>query len=58
MSNGLEPIKPLATKLQKWNQYVYQAFILVGNAIHNSEDTGEEIDKQFATWFEFAKEMA
>ena len=56
--NMLEPIKALATKLQNRNQNFYQAFKIADNIIHDLEDTREEIDKEFATWFEFAKEIS
>ena len=56
--NGLEPLKPLVTKLQKCNQDIYQAYQMIYQVINDLRETKDDMDEEFHHWYEMACEMA
>ena len=56
--NGLEPLKPLVTKLQKRNQDIYHAYHMIDQVISDLNDTKRDIENEFKRWFKFAIDMA
>ena len=56
--NALQIVKPLASKLQKTDQDVYQAFQMIDGAIERLEQMRESIDKEFSDWYHEADELA
>ena len=56
--NGLEPFKPLVTKLQKRNQGIYHAYHMIDQVISDLKDTKRNIESGFKGWFKFATDMA
>ena len=55
--HGLEPTKPLVTKLQKRNQDTYQAYCMIDKVLSNLRDIQSNIDTEFKVWFTFAVDM-
>ena len=55
--NGLESLKPLVTKLQKRNQYIYQACQMIRNVISELKDFSDNADIEFEHWFNFAVKL-
>ena len=51
---GLEPTKPLVTKLQKRNQDMYQAFCMIDKVLNGLRDIQSNIDLELKVWFTFA----
>ena len=43
MFHGLEPTKPLVTKLQKRNQDIYQAYCMIDKVLSDLGDTFNQI---------------
>ena len=56
--NGLEPLKPLVTKLQKRNQDIYQAYHMIDQVLNDLKKTKTNITEEFKLWFQFAVDMA
>ena len=56
--HGLEPTKPLLTKLQKRNQDIYQAYCMINKVLSDLRDIQSNTDVEFKVWFTFAVEMA
>ena len=56
--HGLEPTKPLVTKLQKRNQDVYQAYCMIDKVLRVLRDIQLNIDTEFKVWLTFAVDMA
>ena len=56
--NGLGPLKPLVTKLQKRNQDIYQAPHMTDQAISDLKDTKRDTENKFKEWFKFSTGMA
>ena len=56
--NGLEPLKPLVTKLQKRNLDIYHAYHMIDQVISDLKDTKRDIEHEFKGWFKFATDMA
>ena len=56
--NGLEPLKPLVTKLQKKNQDTYHACHKIDKVISDLKDTKRDIENEFKGRFKFATDMA
>ena len=56
--NGLEPLKPLVTKLQKRNQDIYHTYHMTDQVISDLKDTKRDIENEFKEWFKFATDMA
>ena len=56
--NALEVLKPLASKLQKKDQDVYQAYELIDKAIKRLETIRASIDVEFTDWFKEAEDLA
>ena len=56
--NGLEPLKPLLTKLQKRNQDIYQGYQMIDQVINDLRETKDNMDEQFHHCYEMACEMA
>ena len=54
---GLEPTKPLITKLHKRNEDVYQAYYMIDKGI-DLRDIQSNIDTEFKVQFTFAVDMA
>ena len=42
--NGLEPLKPLVTKLQKRNQVIYKAYQMIDNVISELKGFRDNVD--------------
>ena len=55
---GLEPTKPLITKLHKRNEDVYQAYYMIDKALSDLRDIQSNIDTEFKVQFTFAVDMA
>ena len=55
--NGLEPLKPLVTKLQKRNQDIYQAYHMIDQVLSDLKDVKNNIEEEFSAWFKFAVDM-
>ena len=45
--NGLEPLKPLVTKLQKRDQDIYHAYNMTDQVIRDLKDTKRNIENEF-----------
>ena len=56
--HGLDPVKPLAKKLQKRNQDIYAAYHLIDEVADQVESLRKNVDAEFTDWYEMAKEMA
>ena len=56
--HGLEPNKPLVTKLQKRNQGIYQAYCMIDKVLSDLQGIQSNIDTEFKVWFTFAVDMA
>ena len=56
--HGLEPTKPLVTKLQKRNQDIYQAYCMIDKVLSDLQGIQSNIDTEFKVWFTFAVDMA
>ena len=54
--NGLEPLKPLATKLQKRNRDIYLAYHMIDQLLSDLKDVKNNIE-EFSAWFKFAVDM-
>ena len=52
--NGLEPLKPLVTKLHKCNQDIYDAYQMMDQVINYLRETKDNMDEQFHHWYEMA----
>ena len=57
MYNGLEPLKPLATKSQKRNQDIYQAYQMIDEVVNDIRETKDNMDEEFHHCYEMACEM-
>ena len=57
MFHGLEPTKPLITRLQKRNQGIYQAYCIIDKVLSDLWDIQSNIDTEFKVWFTFAVNM-
>ena len=55
--NGLEPLNPLVTKLQKRNQYIYQAWQMIRNVISELKGFSGNVNIKFEHWFNFAVKL-
>ena len=55
---GLEPTKPLITKLHKRNEDVYQAYYMIDKVLSDLRDIQSNIDTEFKVQFTFAVDMA
>ena len=55
--NGLEPVKPLAKKLQKRNQDIYTAYHNVDQVLTQLKSFRDNMDEVFEEWYDFAKNM-
>ena len=55
--NGLEPLKPLVTKLQKRNQDIYKAYQIIDNVISKLKGFRHNVDMEFEHWFNFAVKL-
>ena len=51
-------MKPLATKLQKKDQDVYQAFCMIDGATLRLEQIRQSLDTEFHDWLREAKDLA
>ena len=51
--NGLEPLKPLVTKLQKRNLDIYKAYQMTDNVIFELKGFRDNVDMEFKNWFNF-----
>ena len=51
---GLEPTKPLVTKLQKRNQDIYQAYCMIDKVLNGLRDIQSNTDLELKVWFTFA----
>ena len=58
LHHGLQPTKPLATKLQKRNQVIYQAYFMINKILSDLRDIQSNIDTEFKVRFTFAVDMA
>ena len=56
--NGLEPVKPLATKLQKRNADIYVAYHMIDEVIDQLRSYRDNIDDEFSEWYNFAVSMS
>ena len=56
--NGLEPLKPLVTKLRKRNWDIYHAYHMAHQVISDLKDTKRDIENEFKAWFKFATDVA
>ena len=56
--NGLEPLRPLVTKLQKRHQDIYEAYQMIDQVINDLRETKYNMDEEFHHWYEMACEMA
>ena len=56
--HGLEPTKPLVTKLQKRNQDIYQAYCMIDKVLSDLQGIQSNIHTEFKVWFTFAVNMA
>ena len=56
--NGLEPLKPLVTQLQKRNQDIYEADQMIDQVINDFRETKNKMDEEFYHWYGMACEMA
>ena len=56
--HGLEPTKPLVTKLRKRNQDIYQAYCMIEKVLSNLRGIQSNIGTEFKVWFTFAAEIA
>ena len=45
--NGLEPLKPLATKIQKLNSDIYQVYRMIDQVIEDLKHLRRNIDHKF-----------
>ena len=45
--NGLEPLKLLATKIQKWNSDIYQVYRMIDQAIEDLKHFRRNVDHKF-----------
>ena len=55
--NGLEPLKPLVTKLQKRNLDIYKAYQMTDNVIFELKGFRDNVDIEFKNWFNFAVKL-
>ena len=55
--NGLEPLKPLVTKLQKRNLDIYKAYHIIDEVVLDLENIRTNIDEEFRRWYDMAEEM-
>ena len=55
--NGLEPLKPLVSKLQKRNQDIFDAYHMIDTVIADLEAAKKDIDTRFHDWYTLAVEM-
>ena len=55
--NGLEPMKPLVTKLQKRNRDIYQAYHMIDRVVSDLSDVKKNIENEFSGWYKFAVDM-
>ena len=56
--NGLEPLKPLVSKLQKRNQDIYKAYHMIDSVITDLERNHKNLDEEFIESFQLAVDMA
>ena len=56
--HGLEPNKPLVTKLHKRDEDIYQANYMTEKVLSDLRDIQSNIDTEFKVWFTFAVDMA
>ena len=45
--NGLEPLKLLATKIQKWNSDIYQVYRMIDQVIEDLKHFRRNVDHKF-----------
>ena len=50
--NGLEPIKPLVSKLQKRNQDIFKGYHMIDNVIDRLKGMRGEVDDEFNDWYQ------
>ncbi len=50
--NVLDEVKSIASKLQKCEQDVYEAYTMVNNVIENIDTSRKNIDMVFSSWYE------
>ena len=55
--NGLEPLKPLVTKLQERNQDIYKTYQMTDNVVSELKGFGDNVDIEFEHWFNFAVKL-
>ena len=48
---------PLATKLQKRNQDIYQGYHMIDQLLSDLQDVKNNIEEEFSAWFKFAVDM-
>ena len=56
--NGMEPLRSLVKKLQGRNQDIFQAYHMIDSVIENLCMKRENVEKEFAEWYEQAVKMA
>ena len=55
---GLEPTKPIITKLRKRNQDIYQVYCMIDKILSDLRDIQSNIIIEFKVWFTFTVDMA
>ena len=56
--NALEVVKVLATKLQKKDQDIYQAYSLIDEVLDRTDSLRENVEEEFKDWFREAEQLA
>ena len=54
VSNGLELLKSLVTKLPKHNQDIYKAYQMIDNVVSILKGFRDNVDIEFEHWLNFA----
>ena len=49
--NILEEVKALASKLQKWDQDTFEAYMMVDEVIQNVKSARKNLDSDFQIWY-------
>ena len=56
--NILDEVKTLASKLQKWDQDIFEAYMMVDEAIANIKSVRKNIDSDFQVWYKQILDLA
>ncbi len=56
--NGLEPIKPLVSKLQRRNLDIFKGYHMIDNVIDRLKEMRAEVDDEFSDWYQQAVGIA